>query len=103
MVSPHRELIRDWLDGSLDDAGHERLQSLLRDRNTAREALVEVHFDDALRRVAKAQTDRLALEPTPALTPSANTTPTVRTRRHSSRNGRKFLRSRKIRSPRAKR
>ena len=26
----HRTLIREWLDGSLDDAGHARLQSLLR-------------------------------------------------------------------------
>lgn len=78
-IAGHRELIRDWLDGSLDDANHERLQGLLRDRNAAREALIEVHFDDALRRVAKAQTDRLALDPAPAPT----TAP--RTRRHSSR------------------
>ena len=79
MGTGHSELIRDWLDGSLDDAGHERLQGLLRNRTAARDALVEVHFDDALRRVAKAQTDRLALEPAPAVIPTA------RTRRHSSR------------------
>lgn len=89
MGTGHRDLIREWLDGSLDDAGHERLQGLLRDRHAARDVLVEVHFDDALRRVAKAQADRHALEPSPAPalppTQSPITTPTGRTRRHSSR------------------
>lgn len=65
MASAHRGLIRDWLDGTLDDAGHQRLQELLRDRTVARDVLIEIHFDDALRRVARAQADRPALEPAP--------------------------------------
>lgn len=79
MTSGPRALVRDWLDGDLDEAGHGRLQEALRGRDAAREALIEVHFDEALRRVAKAQADRLALEP------ATSNVPTGRTRRHSSR------------------
>jgi ferric-dicitrate binding protein FerR (iron transport regulator) len=60
-----RVLVDAWRTGELADDGLQRLELALRDPAAARDFLRELHLDLALRRVALAHAERLALVPAP--------------------------------------